>query len=190
VFISYSTIDRPRAHSIVDVLRRYELSVWWDQNLIGEKIDAEIRKHIKLAKAVVVLLSRHAANSDWVGGEIVRATKGASDKIVPVRIDDVSLDELPTQLLSRHILDLSDWNGEPGHADLLKLVARCKALMDGGHSIPVRPLEPAQKSQRAPDAQVVTHIQTISGGTVFTGPNASNMTITIDGTMPDRKADK
>src|SRR5262249_32557419 len=129
VFISYKSQNRPFTEMVAGRLRLYELSVWWDDLLRGDRADEKIQAEIELSTSVVVLLSELsvAANSDWVRGEIIRA----GEKIVPVRIDQVRHSALPTPLLGRDLIELADWNGDTSHSEFRKLVARCLELKTG-----------------------------------------------------------
>jgi len=124
VFISYGRADRDKAGRLVELLEEQGLSIWRDDHLRCDWVDEEIRKQISAADAVVALLSRDALASDWVRGEMERA----GVKLIPAQIEPFAREELPTPLLPRDILDLTDWHGESDHPELIKLFACCHDL--------------------------------------------------------------
>jgi len=172
VFISYKSQNRPWTEMLAGILRLYELTVWWDDALRGQKVEDEIQREINAASSVVVLLSEQAVTADWVRGEITRA----GNKIVPVRIDRVGRLALPTPLLNRDLIELAGWDGDTAHPEFLKLVARCMELKTGVRPYGVGPVEiPKQATNRTPaqGASVVTTttIESFTGTATF-GPNS------------------
>lgn len=136
VFLSYKSEHRHVTERIAHLLRLYEMSVWWDDALTGERADPEIRSQIAAAKAVVILISKAALRSDWVLGEADRA----GDKIVPAKIESINKSELPTPLLGHDIIDLTDWDGTSFDKEFPKLIARCLQLRSGTKPHGVSPL--------------------------------------------------
>jgi hypothetical protein len=186
VFISYKSEERPAAARIAELLRLNELTVWWDDHLHGEIADQEIICQIAAAHAVVVLISRRALDSNWVQGEIVRA----GDRIVPVRTDDVAHDRLPTQILTRDIIDLSNWNGRPDHREFPKLVARCIQLKTGGR--PTMLASPSRSDRTFPPGEAATtsiEIGQISGGTIVGGIGSTIRNVTFNEPSGKRRRD-
>ncbi|MEJ0060834.1 MAG: toll/interleukin-1 receptor domain-containing protein [Terricaulis sp.] len=85
VFISYTRDERARCVLIADRLKALGLDVWFDANLTsGTSFDREIEDRVRAAKAVVVLWSPKAVQSNWVRSE---ATIGQQrDVLVSVEI--------------------------------------------------------------------------------------------------------
>jgi ABC-type branched-subunit amino acid transport system substrate-binding protein len=88
IFISYSRRDRERVDFMAKALEAEGYTVWWDRELrAGEEFDNVIDKHIKEAKAIVVVWSETSIKSNWVKEE---AEDGILDnKLVPALIDEV-----------------------------------------------------------------------------------------------------
>ena len=109
IFISYSRRDRDRVTHIATALEAEGYSVWWDRDLrAGEEFDNVIDKHIKQSKAIVVVWSQTAINSNWVKEE---AEDGVEEnKLVPVLIDDVTI---PRGFRRIQAAELQDANENP-----------------------------------------------------------------------------
>jgi hypothetical protein len=164
VFISYSSVEREDAHRLVAVLEQHGLTVWWDQHLQGEALNKEIPAQIARAAAVVALLSWQSVNSPEVAGEIVLA----GEKLVPARIDDIPIKQLPTRVIATHVIDLRDWRGESGHEGLQKIVSRCFTLKTGQ--------PPAQANRVRPEAMPPPPGEPIITSTINIGRLVSHKT--------------
>ncbi len=67
VFLSYSADDRATAASLVDALKANGARVWWDQELqLGEQWATEIKRALKEADVVLVLVTPSSVESHWV----------------------------------------------------------------------------------------------------------------------------
>lgn len=103
IFISYSSKDRSKARELAEFLDGEMHDTWWDRKLIGgQRFGKEIEKQIDAADKVIVIWSQDSVNSDYVLDEAGRARK----KLVPVRIDDVTL---PLGFGPIHTIDLREW---------------------------------------------------------------------------------
>ncbi len=70
IFISYKRDERALVHAIAERLKALQLSVWFDADIhSGKTFDAEIDRHVRSAKCVLVCWSPGAVASDWVRGE-------------------------------------------------------------------------------------------------------------------------
>ena len=70
VFISYARSTEPQAKEIADALRSSGYSVWRDDEIPAHKPYAQvIEERLRSSKAVVVIWSADAANSQWVRAE-------------------------------------------------------------------------------------------------------------------------
>lgn len=108
IFLSYATASRAEVKRIRDELARSGFEVWWDRSLhagddFGDIIDSQLRR----ADRVLVCWSRPARHSLWVRAEA--AVANSLDKLVQIRIDDVTL-PLPFNIL--RFVDLTGWRGD------------------------------------------------------------------------------
>ena len=118
IFVSYASKDRDRVRPLVETLRAFGWSVWWDRELKpGETWDEVIGKALLSARCVVVAWSTSAVASDWVRIEAEHARQRGV--LVPVYLERVAL---PAPLDRVHTADLSGWNGEAWHAVLQETV--------------------------------------------------------------------
>jgi len=86
VFISYKRDDRDDARAIAETLVADGYEVWWDILLLpGDRFRDEIVTVLEEAKAVVVLWSKEALKSDFVGDEAQLANK--LGKYLPMSLD-------------------------------------------------------------------------------------------------------
>ena len=70
VFISYSSKDRVQVQTIVAELEHRGVKVFWDQHIhAGDSWQETLQRHVAIARAVVVVWSTHAAESEWVRSE-------------------------------------------------------------------------------------------------------------------------
>jgi len=118
-FISYSSEDEMFAHKLQDDLSKQGVVCWFAPKdmKIGAKIrptlDDEIKKHSKL----LLVLSKHSINSEWVEQEVETALAQERRRkaliLLPIRIDDAVLNEeagWPALVHNtRHIGDFQNW---------------------------------------------------------------------------------
>ena len=70
VFISYRRSDRAIAEALYRALKEEGLDIWWDASLqAGETFDEKIQSILQSSKAIILLWSPEAAESEWVRGE-------------------------------------------------------------------------------------------------------------------------
>src|SRR5687768_8006530 len=124
LFLSYAHADGARAQQLLEVLK-CDFEVWWDPHIQpGKDFRAEILQQITDAACVVVLWSQASVASPYVVGEATEAMEGG--KLLPVLLErDV---KLPLGLGHLQATDLSDWNGQPGHAQLERLIDSIRAF--------------------------------------------------------------
>src|SRR5712691_8134763 len=94
VFISHASQDRNIARTICDALEGRGLSCWISTRDIGpgENFQVAIVRAIRNAKAMVMVFSTNASNSEEIKKELALA--GQSHLIViPVRVEDIKPDE-------------------------------------------------------------------------------------------------
>jgi adenylate cyclase len=108
IFISYARSTAAQAQHVADALRALGYGVWRDDELPAHRAYADvIRERLAAAKAVVVIWSAEAANSEWVRSEAERAR--ADHKLVQLSIDGA---ELPMPFDQIQCADLNGWTGE------------------------------------------------------------------------------
>ncbi|ALJ14360.1 TIR domain-containing protein [Sphingopyxis macrogoltabida] len=143
VFISYKREERGRCVAIYNALVDLKLSVWFDAHIEpGTDFDREIEREVRSAKAVLVLWSALAADSDWIRAEA--RTGRQNERLVAARLDDCLP---PLEFASVQAVDLFDrrdfqtgegWRqvvgrigrlvGRPGLGDYV----RCEQAADAG----------------------------------------------------------
>src|SRR5579862_7539920 len=90
IFISYARSTAAKAQQVADALRAMGYEVWRDDELPAHRAYADvIRERLQAAKAVVVIWSSEAANSEWVRSEAERAR--ADHKLVQLTVDSAIL---------------------------------------------------------------------------------------------------
>ena len=93
VFISYARSDKAIATRVAKRLQAAGLDVWWDADLPAHRAYSEvIERNLDDAKAVVVLWSKTAAQSQWVRAEADFARNAG--KLVQAAVDG-SIPPLP-----------------------------------------------------------------------------------------------
>lgn len=103
LFISYARPDRPHVESLVEQLKAWGHTVWWDLDLQpGVAYHQEIDRRLQAADRVIVIWSANSVASKWVPAEAEKALK--RNVLVPVRIADV---ELPVPFNGQHTLQIS-----------------------------------------------------------------------------------
>jgi TolB-like protein/Tfp pilus assembly protein PilF len=124
VFLSYSRADKAQAVRLAKALQGAGLDVWWDTLVEG---GAEFAKTIEAAintcDAVVVAWSQASVASDWVLDEAARGRD--LRKLVPVSLDGT---EPPMGFRRYHSIDLKDWQGDAGAAEIDAVVRGVAAL--------------------------------------------------------------
>jgi hypothetical protein len=135
VFISYRRSDRPTAEALYRALKEEGLDIWWDASLrAGETFDEKIQSILQSSKAIVVLWSPEAAESEWVRGEgTIGRERGV---LVPVMVKPVNI-PVPFNLI--HTADLCDWNGDRSDPVYQSVVTRIKELASKQHVKPLKP---------------------------------------------------
>jgi len=149
IFLSYCSADRNIARKFVDSLAAEELTVWWDDRLTPiEQWDRLIEKEIRAARAVLVLWTPRAIESDWVRVEANFARD--RKKLLQARLEDC---DVPLQFTLLQWVDLDGWLAGGDIANWRKLITWFRALMEARTPI-------AQPAQARPAAAlpVVPHI--------------------------------
>ena len=125
VFISYKRDERALVEGIARRLKALNLSVWFDADMrSGSTFDAEIDRHVRSAKCVLVCWSPGAVASDWVRGE---ATIGRQRGVLVAAV--LVPCSLPAPFNLVHANDLGVGAG-PHNPEWRALLATIGALVD------------------------------------------------------------
>jgi hypothetical protein len=110
VFLSYASDDHALAQRISDALTKSGIRTTdqvWEASL-GEDLTAKLRETIRASDVVVILLSRSAGASRWVGTELESALSRDLDRrgaeLIPVLAAPT---DLPPALRDRAVVDLT-----------------------------------------------------------------------------------
>ena len=143
VFISYARSTEREAKRVADALRALGYGVWRDDELPAHRSFADvIEERLKKAKAVVVLWSKEAAQSEWVQSEADRAR--AERKLVQLTLDGAPL---PMPFDRIQCANLVGWSGDLASPGWIKVAASVAELIGA----PAAPAAAAPShAQRAP----------------------------------------
>jgi hypothetical protein len=87
VFISYSSKNRDVVSTIVAELERHGIRTFWDAHIAaGDSWQDTLQRHLSAAKAVLVVWSPSASESEWVRSEAEFAI--SHKKYVPINLGD------------------------------------------------------------------------------------------------------
>jgi tetratricopeptide (TPR) repeat protein len=126
VFLSYARASLSVAKSVAGELRSAGFAVWFDEHLPAHRAYSEvIEEQLDTAKAVVVLWSQAAAQSQWVRSEANRARE--TGRLVQARLDDA---RLPMPFDQIHCADLRNWSGDPVTVGWQSILKSISALSD------------------------------------------------------------
>jgi TolB-like protein len=138
VFISYARSTEAHAERMSDALRALGYEVWRDDQLPAHLAYADvIEARLHQAKAVVVIWSADALQSEWVRSEADRARN--LHKLVQLSFDGV---RLPMPFDQIQCADLAGWDGASEHKGFRK-VADSVADLVAGRAAPLRVWESA-----------------------------------------------
>ena len=143
VFLSYAREDRDTAERLARALEARGWSVWWDRHVpAGKRFDKVIAESLTAARCVVVLWSKAANDSEWVGEEAEEARERGL--LIPALIEAI---EPPLGFRRIQAADLVGWDGDPEHPGLQRLLADIAGLLGATPASPptavVTPGEPA-----------------------------------------------
>ena len=110
IFISYSSQQRDVARALAAAIEGHfgAGAVWWDQAGLraGDRFSPEITRALDDAKAVVVIWTAGALESDWVYAEATRAA--AKRKVVMTRAAEVDPARIPLPFNGFHFCLVGD----------------------------------------------------------------------------------
>lgn len=126
-FISYSNKDEEFARRLYSRMRDEHLRVWFAPEDIkgGQKLHEQIERAIQVHDRLLLILSEHSMQSDWVMTEVLRARKTEMEekrrKLFPItivdferikswsRFDADSGKDLASEVREYFIPDFSNW---------------------------------------------------------------------------------
>jgi TIR domain len=132
-FISYSSKDDEFAYRIHADLQNSGVRCWFAPHdlPIGDKILDALDAAIRLRDKVVLILSEHSINSDWVEDEVTKAfeeeRKRGQIVLFPVRLDEAVLntnEAWAAKLRARNIGDFRKWKDHDAYKQSLARVLR------------------------------------------------------------------
>jgi hypothetical protein len=122
LFISYSHADSPFVDELENHLNEKGIRFWRDiHHATAGRLETQIDRAIRINPTVLLILSSHSVESDWVQHEARLARKLEleikRDVLCPLAIDDSWKDchwpeRLREQIMEYNILDFSDWKNE------------------------------------------------------------------------------
>lgn len=119
LFISYSRKDQEKADALTNLLIKEGWEVWKDNRLVaGEEYETRIIEALNHAKAVIVLWTKNAMQSQWVMREAEIAAE--QHKLKPVLLEPCTV---PDNFQKYEMALLSSWSGEKEHPELQVLFA-------------------------------------------------------------------
>jgi hypothetical protein len=133
-FISYSSRDHDFAERLHANLVEKGVKCWFAPHdmRIGDKIRPTIDRSIQEHDKLLLILSQHSINSDWVEAEVETAFEKESrlkqPMLFPIRLDDVvtETDQAWAAHIrrTRHIGDFSRWKDHDAYQQALKRLLR------------------------------------------------------------------
>jgi formylglycine-generating enzyme required for sulfatase activity len=121
IFFSYARTDQERVAPLIEALWEDGRRVFFDEYILaGERVTHVIERALEEARLMVVAVSSASNASKWVGREYqFFAHDKPIDNIIPVLIEPV---KPPMFLIELNRVDLSDWQQQPDHQALRKLL--------------------------------------------------------------------
>jgi hypothetical protein len=167
VFVSYASPDRDLAFRIADFLERDGITCWIAPRDVppGVEYGAAILDGIENCRALVLVLSEHSNDSQFVRKEVERAVS-KTKAVLPVRVREV----VPSGSLEFFISSaqwVDAWRS-PMEQHLAQLAVAIKAITSGGSgaAAPVGPLA-RKKSRVLPLAIAAAVLVILAGAGLF-----------------------
>jgi len=134
-FISYCSIDNLFVKKLYQDIKRHGVTCWYapEELKVGDRIRTKIDESIYLFDKLLLILSEHSVNSQWVDQEVetalARERDSNSNVLFPIRLDDSVLKSKNgwASLIknTRHIGDFQKWDDENSYN-----IALNRLLMD------------------------------------------------------------
>ena len=132
IFISYARSTADQAQQVAEALRGLGYDVWRDDELPAHRAYAKvIEERLQAAKAVVVIWSAEAVESEWVQSEA--DTARTDHKLVQLTVDG---SKLPRPFDRIQCADMTAWTGDLEAPGWRKVVASVAELIGGGALLP------------------------------------------------------
>jgi tetratricopeptide (TPR) repeat protein len=170
IFISYSSQHRVLTRALASAIEaRYGAgSVWWDIAIESwGDFEVQIRNALHQARAVVVIWTREAGESDWVKSEAGRASRDG--KLINVRAPGLLWRDVPMPFDQHHFRDLDETD------DILRLIQSVWTGTPAPTAVPLyeiyfrhhdrRLIDPRQ-SQLAHDSQEISPVELLQARSV------------------------
>ena len=143
IFVSYARSTERQAHAVAEALRTLGYAVWRDDELPAHRSYSEvIEERLRSAKAVVVVWSADAANSQWVRAEADVAREAGT--LVQISVDAT---KPPMPFNQIQCADLDGWSGDTSAAGWHKVAASVASLV-GEVQVPARAEAAAAPAKR------------------------------------------
>ncbi|MGB1249459.1 MAG: toll/interleukin-1 receptor domain-containing protein [Candidatus Promineifilaceae bacterium] len=134
IFISYSNHDEEFAEKLHADLGRHGVNCWFAPHDLptGAQIRPNLHKKIEQQSKLLLILSKHSVNSEWVGDEVETALdferQSKKLKLFPLRIDNcvlqVQYDWAASIRRTRNIGDFQQWRNSAHYKILLQRILR------------------------------------------------------------------
>lgn len=142
VFISYATKTAKHAKAAATALQAGGYSVWFDEHLPAHRAFSDvIEEELTNAKAVLVIWSKDAVNSEWVRSEAGRGRR--QKKLVQLKVEKTPL---PMPFDQIHCADLSGWDGDGEPPRWSKILSSIAELVN--RQAPAAPAARPQSERR------------------------------------------
>src|SRR5258708_18403655 len=127
IFISYARSTADQAQAVAEALRGLGYGVWRDDELPAHRAYAKvIEERLQAAKAVVVIWSAEAVDSEWVQSEA--DTARTDHKLVQLTVDGT---RLPRPFDRIQCADMAGWTGDLEAPGWKKVAASVAELVRG-----------------------------------------------------------
>ena len=104
LFISYSRADKEYVRHLVEVLRKQEFEIWFDEQIpVGKEWDDVLEAQIKGSDAMILVLSQTSTASENVKDEIACA-KHNKIPISPIKIEEC---DVPLRMMRTQFIDFT-----------------------------------------------------------------------------------
>jgi uncharacterized protein YjbI with pentapeptide repeats len=156
-FISYSTKNQEFADRLHADLQNKGVRCWFAAHdlRIGKKILDAVDAAIRLRDRVLLILSKHSINSDWVEDEVTAGfeeeRKRGEEVLFPIRLDDAVLktkEAWAAKLRARLIGDFRQWKDHDAYQHSFQ-----RMLRDLTKEQPVRDAEGSNPLRRLPSGK-------------------------------------
>jgi TolB-like protein len=128
IFVSYARPEAEAAHAVARAFQNMGYDVWRDDQLPAHQSYTDvIEERLRASRAVVVLWSAHAVQSQWVRAEAELARSLGS--LVQARLDGTPL---PLPFNQIQAADLAGWAGTANHAGWRKILDSVAVLVNAG----------------------------------------------------------